>query len=308
MKNNGHIYSGFVIMIIGVLLMLGNMGVISWSILSGFSQIWPLIFVAIGLNMFFNNHIFIRMLTFSGLVVALIVTGMAYPKGDDWNVDLNIGDISVNSDKGQMAVSKEYPTEQVVTSGEVNLKIPAGAIEMKGQEPYLLKLRHPGSGVKESVESINSGSRKVFNLDGGSLVIGFKSPDDKWNYRYELNNKMPWDVRIDAGATDAKLDFSDVLLKSLELNSGAGDIDIKIGKVDRKAIVAVDVKASDFRILIPKEIGYRAVIKGGIKDVTIDGHDYVRDGDVYTSYNYSTAAHKVDLNLDVGVGDIQIDR
>lgn len=307
MKNHGHIYTGFVIMTIGILLMLGNMGIISWSILSGFSRIWPLILVAVGLNMFFNNHILIKMLTFTGIVVALIVAGLAYPKNDDWNIKFDMGDIDGIASKDVQAIEKKYPMEDRIASAELNLKIPAGAIKIRGQEDDFLNARYPGD-VKETIDTIDGGTRKTFSYDGGKLIIGVPSSEKNWEYSYELNRRIPWDVRIETGATDADLDFRDTVLKNLELNSGAGDVDIRIGKVDRKAIIAADVKASDFAISIPEDVGYKAVIKGAIKDVTINGHDYVRDGDVYTSVNYNTAAQKVDMNLDVGVGDITIDR
>lgn len=308
MRKHGHIYTGFVIMTIGILLMLGNMGIISWSILGGFSRIWPLILVAVGLNMFFNNHVAIKMLTFAGLITALIIAGLAYPKSDDWNIRFDMDRLADGTYSHKDVVRKEYPMEQGITSAELNLKIPAGAIALSGSEDMLLNARYPGADVKETVETMDGGSRKVFNISGDRLTIGSNTSGNKWDYSYELSNDIPWDVSIETGATDADLDFRDTVLKNLELNSGAGDIEIKIGKVDRKAIIAVDVKASDFKISIPEDVGYKAVIRGAIKDVTINGHDYVKDGDVYTSVNYNTAAQKVDMNLDVAVGDITIDR
>ncbi len=304
MKNHGHIYSGFVLVTIGILLMLGNMGIISWSILGGFSRIWPLILVAVGLNMFFNNHVAVKMLTFTGLIVALVIAGLAFPKNDDWNIHFDMDPSSGN----EKAIRKEYPMESGISSAELNLKVPAGAIKIRGQEENLLNARYPGYDAKDTVVTADGGRRKLFTLDGGKLVIGFNDSEHFMDYSYELNNNIPWDVSIDAGATDADLDFRDTILKNLELNSGAGDIELKIGKIDKKAIVAADVKASDFRISIPEDVGYKAVIRGAIKDVTISSHDYVREGDVYTSVNYDTANQKVDMNLDVGVGDITIDR
>lgn len=308
MRKHGHIYTGFVIMTIGILLMLGNMGIISWSILGGFSRIWPLILVAVGLNMFFNNHVAIKILTFTGLIAALIIAGVAYPKNDDWNIKFDMDRLADGTSNDKNAVSKEYPMEQGISSAELNLKIPAGSITIRGLEDNLLNARYPGTDVKETIDTMDGGSRKVFNISSDKLTIGSNTSSNKWDYSYELNNGIPWDVSIETGATDADLDFRDTVLKNLELNSGAGDIEIKIGKVDRKAIVAADVKASDFSISIPKEVGYKAVIRGAIKDVTINGNDYVKDGDVYTSVNYNTAAQKVDMNLDVAVGDITIER
>ncbi len=308
MKKHDHIYSGFVIMTIGILLLLGNMGYISWSVLSGFSKIWPLILVAVGLNMFFNNHVLIKIVTFAGLVVAVIAAGLYYPTTHDWKFDFNFNGPNHGNSAEQSSISKEYPLEKNIKSAELNLKLPAGALNLIGQDEGLLRGEFPGTYAKESATTTDGGSRKVFNLDGGAFTLNTGSNDSSnWQYQYELNSGIPWDIRIEAGATEADLDFSDIILKNLELNSGAGDIDIRIGKVERKAIIVADVKASDFRVVIPENMGYKAVIKGALHDISIEGNDYVKEGNVYTSANYMTATEKVDLNLDVAVGDIQIE-
>lgn len=307
MKNHGRLYSGFVIMTIGILLLLGNLGIISWSILSGLSQIWPLIIVAVGLNMFFNNHILVKMFTFTALIVALVAAGMIYPPSDDW--DFNFRFDGFNHDSAALrSITKEYQMEPNISSGELNLKLSAGSLNISGLEDNLLRGQFPSSYDTENAVTTDGGTRKIFNFDGGPFTLsGGANSNRNWEYRYELNNSIPWDVRIDAGATEANLDFRDIILRNLELNSGAGDIDIKIGKVERKAIIVADVKASDFKVTIPKEMGYKAVIEGALHDVSIDDDAYVKNGNVYTSENYSTAAQKVDLNLDVAVGDIQIE-
>ncbi len=306
MNNHGRLYSGFVIMTIGILLLLGNFGIISWSVLSGFSQIWPLIIIAIGLNMFFSNHVLVKMFTFTALVVALIMAGMAYPPSDNWKFNFRFD--GFNPDSGsERSVSRDYPMEQNITSAELNLKLSAGSLRIAGQDSQLLSARFPGNYDKQSAVTTDGGTRKRFTFDGGPFTIGGPDSDSDWKYQYDLNSTLPWDVKIDAGATEADLDFSDVTLKNLELNSGAGDIDIRIGNVARKAIIVADVKASDFTVTLPRETGFKAVITGAIHDISIDGDDYVRAGDVYTSGNYSTAPQKVDLNLDVAVGDIKIE-
>lgn len=308
MNRHGHLYSGFVIMTIGILLMLGNLGIITWSILSGFSQIWPLIIIAVGLNLFFNNHVLIKMFTFAVLVVALVLAGMLYPKTDAWDIRFDFDGFNLNGAQNSQTVTKEYPLEPSISSAELNLKMPAGALRVTPQATGLMTAKIPGSYAKESAVTTDGGTRKVFTVDGGPFTLSSRmDSDEDWEYRFELNNSIPWDLRIDTGATDADLDFSDIILKNLELNSGAGDIEIKIGKVERKAVVAADVKASDFKVLLPKGMGFKAIIKGAIHDVSIEGNDYVQEGNVYTSDNYRTAAQKVDLNLDVAVGDIQID-
>lgn len=301
MKNHGHLYSGFVIMTIGLLFLLGNLGVISWSILSGFQQIWPLIIVAVGLNLFFNNHILIKLFTFTGLVAALVFTGVYYPASEDWNVNFDFRGGEHKS------VSKVYPMENGISSAVLNLKMPAGALVITGQDENLMNAEFPDSYANENASTTDGGTRKVFNMDGGAFTFG-TDDNDSWDYRYALNSSIPWDLVIDTGATEADLDFSGIILKNLELNSGAGDIDIQVGKVDRKANIVADVKASDFRVVIPEETGFRAVIKGSIHDIGIEGNNYTKVGNVYTSDNYQTAAQKVDLNLDVAVGDIQIER
>lgn len=307
MKSHDHIYTGFVIMTIGVLLLLGNLGIISWSILGSLAQIWPLIIIAVGINLLFNNHVIVRMLTWAALIAALVLAGTFLPRSDNWDIRLDFNGLGHRSADAVKAVSRQFPKDDAVDSAELNLKIPAGALEISGQDAYLMNARYPGPEDKLKVDTLDGGARKVFSTDGGELVLRAADTGNDWTYRYELYDDIPWNLRIEAGATDADLDLRHVILKNLELNSGAGDIDLHIGKVDWKATVAADVKASDFKIVLPEGTGFRADIKGAIHDISIEGDEYTRNGDVYTSNNYGTATQKVDINLDVAVGDIQIE-
>lgn len=304
MRNHGHLYSGFVIMTVGVLLLLGNLGVISWSILGGFSQIWPLIIVAVGLNMLFNNHVVIRMLTFTGLVVALVVAGSVYPSGR-WDIAFDFGPMNHRSIDSEVT-TKSFDSDPRVKSAEMKIKLAAGSLDITGQDKTLLDADFPGSVERLTESKADGGTRAVYAFNSGALRIGKNTNEDMYSHRFGLNSTIPWDVSVEAGATEARLDFSDMILRNLELNSGAGDIDIIIGKVDRKATIAADVKATDFKVVIPKGVGFRADIRGIVHDVSIGGEKYSQSGSVYVSDNYMTASEKVDINLDVAVGDINI--
>lgn len=72
---NGNIEFGFFILSIGVLFLLINMGIINWSIMNVLFEIWPAIFIVIGINIIFKNNTIVRIITWLLFVGAVVTYG-----------------------------------------------------------------------------------------------------------------------------------------------------------------------------------------------------------------------------------------
>ena len=59
MKNK-NIEFGVFIVSIGVLMLLGNIGVISWSIFDALIELWPALFIVIGVDIIFRNNSIVK--------------------------------------------------------------------------------------------------------------------------------------------------------------------------------------------------------------------------------------------------------
>ena len=66
---------GLFLLMAGIVWLLMNMGIITWSVFASLRVLWPLIIIAVGINMMFRNRT-VKALTW--LLTAAIVIGYGY--------------------------------------------------------------------------------------------------------------------------------------------------------------------------------------------------------------------------------------
>ena len=57
--NNRRLIGGIVLIILGILFLLTNLGYISFDVLFGIFDLWPLLFVIAGINILFNKKMYL---------------------------------------------------------------------------------------------------------------------------------------------------------------------------------------------------------------------------------------------------------
>ena len=62
----------------------------------------------------------------------------------------------------------------------------------------------------------------------------------------------------------------------------------------------------DTTVNIPNGMEARVSVTTGIGSVEVGGNTYRRDGDVYTSPNFATAANRLELEVRGGIGRIRV--
>ena len=67
---------GVFLLSIGVIILLFNLGVISWSIFSAMFYLWPLILVVIGVNIIFRRNWYVKLVTW--VLFLAVVIGFSY--------------------------------------------------------------------------------------------------------------------------------------------------------------------------------------------------------------------------------------
>ncbi len=82
---------------------------------------------------------------------------------------------------------------------------------------------------------------------------------------------------------------------------------VKLGDLSDLTEVSIDAGAGDVTIEIPENVGVLADVDGGIHDISLNGGDWIKENDQYKSSNYEDASSKVRINMDLGVGDVNIE-
>jgi hypothetical protein len=162
----------------------------------------------------------------------------------------------------------------------------------------------------------SSGAPRVdYHVDGGTgdltitessskthVVIG-PSSDNDWNLR--LSNEVPVELKIDMGAGRGTLRLRELNLTRLQLNMGAGRIDVDLTG-DRKQDLQGDIEGGvgEANIRLPKDVGVVVNASGGIG--TIDAHGLKHNGDEYTNEAYGKSPATIHLKVEGGIGRINL--
>jgi hypothetical protein len=152
------------------------------------------------------------------------------------------------------------------------------------------------------------------------------------DYRYEWDLRLNDDVRtemsVTVGAGKSDLDLGSLSLASLQIETGAGevelnlrgasslaDLDVKVGagqltadltgarETDLRAIVEGGVGETTLRL--PRDVGVRVEVERGLAPINADG--WTRDGDAYVNDAYGASGPALRVTVRSGVGAINLE-
>lgn len=121
-----------------------------------------------------------------------------------------------------------------------------------------------------------------------------------------LTGEKPLDLRLDTGASRATIDLADLLVRQLELHSGAAETRLRLPRAAGATLVRTDTGVSSLLIEIPPGVGARIRSTMAMGRVDVDPARFTRYAEGWQSPDYPTAANRVDLDVRGGVGSVTI--
>ncbi|MHB1126993.1 MAG: LiaI-LiaF-like domain-containing protein [Bacillota bacterium] len=289
----GKVVGGFLLIAIGLIFLLNNIGLLDWSVWVGLARLWPLLIILAGVNIVFRHNrwgvIISVLVLMAGIVIALFWqssqssgTLVEYQWFQPLTSEINELDVDI-SIKG--AKFKIFPTEHLA---EVNQK-------NYGAEPQITYEERKGKG------SLHIGEDTLFVWG-----TGWNRGGPEWNLG--LNPEVLVNLDMVVGAINGDFDLSQMKIGYLNVNTGASNIDIKLGSREGLTKVGINAGASRLKIRIPRDAGVKIDASGGINRVNLDAEGYENLNGLRVSPNYATAASQVDVTVSSGVTELSIER
>ncbi|MBS4040133.1 MAG: hypothetical protein KGZ81_05990, partial [Flavobacteriales bacterium] len=126
------------------------------------------------------------------------------------------------------------------------------------------------------------------------------------NYQIGLNSEIAWDIDADLGAVSGRLDLSEVMIDSLNLNLGASNLEIVLGDKNEMSEIIIDAGTSSLDFIIPKGLGVKLKVDGFISKNSIDKLGWQLQNGYYITPDYNNAPRKALIDIDLGVGKLDI--
>jgi len=287
-----------ILITLGVMFLLSNLGMLNWNVWDAIWRLWPVLLIAIGLDILFGRRSAIGALISLALVVALIggviwfvttqapvVTGQALTTDRivQERADASIADVQINFGTGQLRL---------------------GALKDSGNLVEGTVVRGPGETVLRD-----------WTLEGGMARFRLHSqgvPFDPWPWGGRGNERMwdlnlspsvPMQLNISAGVGQSTIDLSELQLTGLKVSSGVGETTVTLparGRLSAKVSGGI----GKLTVIVPQGMAARIDASAGLGGLDIASGRFVRQGGDYVSADYATAQDRIDLDVSGGIGQV----
>ena len=211
-----------------------------------------------------------------------------------------------------------------MTSGKDHTEADTISIPTEGAESARIKIRHgagqlgieSGAGMNEVLSgTISGGVEYRSKLTNGKIDLTVEAPGRVYvvipfvrplNWSLKLNQQIPLELDIKAGASESRIDLSQLKVTDLRLNTGASDTYLTMPAAVSHIRARVKSGVASVRINIPDGVAARIRATGGLSNISINRDRFPRSGGYYQSSDYDTAEFKVELDLSVGVGSFTV--
>lgn len=199
-------------------------------------------------------------------------------------------------------------------------------VPLEGASEARLHLRHgagrlqvgAGAGSGQLIEGdFNGGVEVKTSRQGTQLEVDLRVPSQTFPmFGWEPGSSLDWsmslspevklDLVIEGGASENRIDLSDLQVTNLRLNGGASSTTLTLPARAGFTRTVCRTGVSSLIIRIPDGVAARIRSEGGLSSIHLDRDRFPRSGSYHQSPDYDTAVNKVDLDIETGLGSIDI--
>jgi cell wall-active antibiotic response 4TMS protein YvqF len=275
-----------VLIVIGLIALLIQLGVISEDRLYRLADLWPLILIVIGAELITRRALkgmavdvatVLILLIAGGGALAYVALGPAIPGGT--RVLDTSGPVGTLKNA---TVAVDVGTATITVQGNTSL----------GNDLYRAHIVYSGPTPKVSLDT-SSGQLRI--SQGGAFFFGNRH----FVLDLQISPQVTWNIQVDSGAATDTFKLSEINVGSIELNTGASREDITLGPPHGVVPISVDGGALTVRIHRPVGTQVSAQVEGGAVNLTGDGH---RTGAIGSArwqtdgYDNSPDAYRIEVN------------
>jgi hypothetical protein len=307
---------------LGMVFLLNNLGLVSWSVWQTIGRLWPLLLVAIGLELVLTRGsgggIWAIVLSVLILIAVLGAVGAVLyfiPVGS-MTVGPRIGQSALVETSNQALVSTGIRMESISQSledaeqADVELDLGVGLMKLRASaEPASLIEGNPMLGDAETVSQNFYVSRGIahYRLDTKSAPFfhgpgSYRGDDRNWDLK--LSPAVPMKLRINGGVGSADLDLSKLRVTDLTVRTGVSDTTLMLPGAGASR-VSVDGGIGKTTIYVPRGAAARLQVEKGLTSVDVSG-SFRHQGDNYVSPGYDGAQERMNVTIKGGIGKIVV--
>ncbi len=174
--------------------------------------------------------------------------------------------------------------------------------------------------------------------DKGQLSISQPDLTDDFNFNFGDKQHNEWSIRLNndvlqtlecrMGAGESELDLRGLTLRRVDIDAGVGEheiilantslpeltVDVGVGEVTidlsgtwkNHLRAEIDGGIGELNLKVPTNVGVRLDVSGGLGSVDVPP-GYTKDGNVYINEAYQDAEYRLEIDVDAGIGSIEVE-
>lgn len=342
--HRGSIVWPLILILVGVLYLLANMGLIDPIATQSLWRLWPLVFFAIGLDALIRRKEIAGPIFMFGLGGVFLLSNFSWLAWPAWDTLWRLWPIMVIAIGVDIMLGRRYlwlsilgvlaifamlfglvwvlggglpamggqplPGEAIyqelgaAQAAEISLSPATGLLNLSASEDSAAL-------VEGEVNLTNPNDvRSEYQLHDGTAVYSLRShstavlPGSARGWTLALNAQTPLNVDASMGAGQMNLDASGLQLENLDVSQGVGELSLSL-PVGVALQADVSQAIGKITIQVPQDAAVRIEISKALSALSIPSSFEQRDG-YYYSPGYESADDKVDLSVSQAMGNIEI--
>lgn len=281
----------------GVLLLLSRMGVFDWSLALGVLELWPLLLIAIGVDILTRGRYRLIVVIAAVAIGALLwrapgwvpgVAGPAETRSISYALDdASAAEIQLHHGVGRLSLDALPDGDSQVIAGTIT------------------------TGRGESLDATYDVDGDVAEVEIASRQqrgLSFSADSRRRAWDLDLTREVPIELTIDTGVGESELLLRDVRLSDFDLDAGVGEVRVTL-PTEGGYTGEIDAGVGSVHLRIPRSVEVRMQVETGLGGVDVRG-TWTRENDRYLSSGWQDAApsERVELRISGGVGEITVER
>jgi hypothetical protein len=298
-KRRGSIVFPVLLVGLGIVFLLNNLGYLGWDVWLVIGRMWPVLLIAIGVDVLLGRRSAMGAALSLVIILALFAGGVWFfynttPRANDYRTE-TISRPLDDAGEAEVTIDFSVGTFNVDATGDTT-DLLSGSLDL-----------YPGESLSEDFRTV--GDKAYYKLgtqnynNPGFWFFPPIGPNTRtWDLL--LNADFPIMLDIDAGVGEGNLDLRGMTLEGINIDSGVGELTLYL-PADGDFDVDISGGVGEVTVFVASDAPMRITVDGGLGNTSFDS-DFYRHGDAYVSEAYEAGGDVIDLNIDGGVGSVSV--
>src|SRR3972149_8113314 len=290
------IIAPIVLILLGIVFLLNNVGILSWDIWLSLWKFWPALLILIGVELFTGRAASIKTLIILFaliFIVPILITFTPLAKAPLISESIDIEESLGTATSGKIAIDLPSTNLNIAPLATESARFVEG------------KISYSQAGAKPIFSKSEENSAIILNISQSNEkqlpIVG----NVKNNTSLLLTKRLPLEIKIKTTAATANLDLSSLSVKYFEFESGASSLTVKFNK-DTSTQGVISTGASTINIEIPDGLEAKLLLEPKVGNITIDERRFSKEGEVYKTKQFDSASTKLELEVKSTAGTINV--